>query len=61
MSSELTVTTEYPAPMPVRAVEGVDVRVSAEDWLLARVALAAVAGFAVAVSALLALGIAVIS
>lgn len=61
MSIDLTNTPELPAPVPARAAEGVEVRVSRDDELLTRVALASLAGFGGAVLALLALGMAVIS
>lgn len=61
MSIDLTNTPELPAPVPARSGAGVELRASREDVVLARVAIAAVGGFAFAVLVLLGLGIAVIS
>ncbi|WP_323985931.1 hypothetical protein [Microbacterium plantarum] len=61
MTIDLTTTPELPAPVPARGGEGVDVRVSRDDEVLARVALASLAGFGAAVLMLLVFGISAIS
>lgn len=62
MTIDLSTTApELPAPVSARGGEGADLRVSRDDEVLVRLALASLAGFAAATLMLLVFGIAVIS
>ncbi|QLD10923.1 hypothetical protein [Microbacterium oleivorans] len=52
---------DLPAPVPARVGEGVEMRLSHEREVLARVVVVALGGFAVAVTLLCGLGLAVIA
>lgn len=61
MTIDLTPAAELPAPIPAHSAAPVELRTSRETEVLARVAIAAVGGFAFAVTMLLAFAIAVAS